>query len=100
MKVLDFGLAKIAASGHGAHVDSSLPTEMRTRDGVVMGTVPYMSPEQAQGRALDHRYEKAFEDRTPNMVFASVGVRISPELVGNKRYDAIIRRMGFPDTAR
>jgi len=55
VKVLDFGLAKIAASGEGAPVNSSLPTDMRTQEGVVMGTVPYMSPEQAQGRALDSR---------------------------------------------
>ncbi len=55
VKVLDFGLAKVAASGDGARVDSELPTDMRTQEGVVMGTVPYMSPEQAQGRPLDHR---------------------------------------------
>jgi serine/threonine protein kinase/Tfp pilus assembly protein PilF len=55
VKVLDFGLAKVAASGDTAPVDSELATDMRTQEGVVMGTVPYMSPEQAQGRALDHR---------------------------------------------
>jgi serine/threonine protein kinase/Tfp pilus assembly protein PilF len=55
VKVLDFGLAKVAASGDTGHVDSQLATDMRTQEGVVVGTVPYMSPEQAQGRALDHR---------------------------------------------
>jgi serine/threonine protein kinase/Tfp pilus assembly protein PilF len=55
VKVLDFGLAKVAASGGGAQIDSQLPTDMRTQEGVVMGTVPYMSPEQVQGRPLDHR---------------------------------------------
>ncbi|MDL2718905.1 MAG: serine/threonine-protein kinase, partial [Acidobacteriota bacterium] len=55
VKVLDFGLAKVAAPGDGALVDSELATDMRTQEGVVVGTVPYMSPEQAQGRALDRR---------------------------------------------
>jgi len=55
VKVLDFGLAKIAGSGHRAQADSEVPTEMRTREGAVMGTMPYMSPEQVQGQAVDHR---------------------------------------------
>jgi len=55
VKVLDFGLAKVAGSGDGAQGGSELPTEMKTREGVVMGTVPYMSPEQVSGRPLDHR---------------------------------------------
>jgi len=53
VKVLDFGLAKIAVQQEAA--ESALPTEARTRDGVVMGTVPYMSPEQVSGRPVDHR---------------------------------------------
>jgi TolB-like protein/Flp pilus assembly protein TadD len=53
VKVLDFGLAKMSqASGPS---ESALPTEAQTRDGVVMGTVPYMSPEQVSGRPVDHR---------------------------------------------
>jgi two-component system, LytTR family, response regulator len=49
VKVLDFGLAKLEApKGHDE-------TQLMTDAGVVMGTVAYMSPEQALGRDLDHR---------------------------------------------
>jgi len=41
-------------------------------------------------------YEKASEDRTPNMAYASIMPRIDPGLAGNPRYEAIVRRMGFP----
>ena len=54
VKVLDFGLAKVAAAGDAQRGDAA-PTELQTRDGIVMGTLPYMSPEQVQGRPLDHR---------------------------------------------
>jgi TolB-like protein/class 3 adenylate cyclase/Tfp pilus assembly protein PilF len=40
-------------------------------------------------------YEKAFADRTPNMVYAAILPRLSPELAGNPRFEAIIERMGF-----
>jgi TolB-like protein/Tfp pilus assembly protein PilF len=53
VKVLDFGLAKVRSSEEPA--DSELPTEAQTREGVVMGTVPYMSPEQVSGRTVDTR---------------------------------------------
>ena len=43
-------------------------------------------------------YEKAFADRTPNMVYASIMPRLNLELVGNARFEAIVRRMGFPRT--
>jgi serine/threonine-protein kinase len=50
VKILDFGLAKVAASSEGASFCSELPTEMQTREGVVMGTVPYMSPNSSRDR--------------------------------------------------
>jgi Tol biopolymer transport system component len=57
-KVLDFGLAKLRArEGAAAEAqDSTLPTATRGTDpGTVLGTAGYMSPEQAQGKAVDHR---------------------------------------------
>jgi len=55
IKVLDFGLAKLAPQT--TKFDSAAPTEMlsQTKPGVVMGTVSYMSPEQARGLPLDGR---------------------------------------------
>jgi serine/threonine protein kinase len=52
VKVLDFGLAKIAA----AHPrDETFTIEDETRSGVILGTASYMAPEQAQGKPVDKR---------------------------------------------
>jgi serine/threonine protein kinase len=49
VKVLDFGIASIATP------DAARESAKLTRVGVVMGTVAYMSPEQATGQAVDER---------------------------------------------
>jgi two-component system, LytTR family, response regulator len=56
VKVLDFGLAKILPlTGTEIPSSSQLATQFLTSGGVVLGTVSYMSPEQALGRDVDHR---------------------------------------------
>jgi serine/threonine protein kinase/sugar lactone lactonase YvrE len=53
IKVLDFGLAKISKTTESAQSEAA--TQVKTNPGVVMGTVSYMSPEQALGRETDAR---------------------------------------------
>ena len=48
VKVLDFGLAKVA----GAPLASEGTTAVATGEGRIRGTVAYMSPEQAEGKPL------------------------------------------------
>ena len=58
VKVVDFGLAKLSEPSSTASAsDSDAPTRalVNTREGVVMGTASYMSPEQAKGIDLDAR---------------------------------------------
>jgi len=55
LKILDFGLAKLREEAHGLRPDSQLATATATEPGRVLGTVAYMSPEQAQGKPVDHR---------------------------------------------
>jgi eukaryotic-like serine/threonine-protein kinase len=56
VKVLDFGLAKLSTSA-APMVQSDIPTRavIRTDPGIVMGTMQYMSPEQARGLKVDQR---------------------------------------------
>jgi serine/threonine protein kinase len=53
IKVLDFGLAKDVRVDKSS--DATLTSAAQTAVGVVLGTLPYMSPEQIAGRAIDHR---------------------------------------------
>ena len=109
-KFLDFGLAKLAPRprrvaemvGASALPTASIEPEHLTSPGEVMGTVAYMSPEQARGEELDARtdlfsfgavlYEMAtgrqpFTGNTSAMIFTAIltqaptpPVRLNPEL--------------------
>jgi len=99
IKVLDFGLAKI--SSDAAQSAASMATELQTRDGVVVGTLPYMSPEQVAGRPMDHRtdifslgvilYEMASGRRpfqgASSIELASAILRDTPPLISDVRPD-------------
>ena len=75
LKVLDFGLAKFMETANTA--SSSLAITMgQTAVGVILGTVSYMSPEQALGRPVDQRTD----------IF-SLGVVIYEMLAGSLPFD-------------
>lgn len=54
VKVLDFGLARVGGSDGADHTMAATQAPI-TAHGVIVGTMPYMSPEQVEGRALDPR---------------------------------------------
>ena len=55
VKVLDFGLAKLIEKESPASNSNEDPTLARTTPGTVLGTIAYMSPEQARGKEVDAR---------------------------------------------
>jgi len=100
VKVLDFGLAKLETAVGGSKVPRD-ETQVMTSAGVVMGTVAYMSPEQALGRDMDHRtdlfslgvvlYEMAtarlpFPGTTPSETMARI-LSSQPEAIARFNYD-------------
>ncbi len=90
VKILDFGLAKLRAKGPETEGGlSSVPTESRslTESGMLLGTAPYMAPEQVEGREVDSRTdlfafgavvyematgERAFEGESAASVIAAI----------------------------
>ncbi len=89
VKLLDFGLAKALAPAPTMESLTSAPTAAKdvTRPGMVLGTVPYMAPEQLQGRDTDSRADifalgavlhematgrKAFEGASPVSIMSAI----------------------------
>jgi serine/threonine protein kinase/Tol biopolymer transport system component len=91
VKVLDFGVAKITGAGNATSDDR--PTAPITIEGIVVGTVAYMSPEQAQGHAIDRRTDiwafgcVLFEMLTGRRLFQGQGVVESLAAVLTKEPD-------------
>ena len=75
-KVADFGLAKLRADA-SLEGETVAATEGITGEGRVLGTVPYMSPEHIQGKAVDQRSD----------VF-SLGLVLHELFTGHRVYDA------------
>lgn len=104
VKVLDFGLAKLAPH-HASMAESQATTKsmVKTNPGTVMGTVSYMSPEQARGQEVDSRtdiwslgvvlYEMVtrrvpFAGETPSHVIVSILEIQPPRLVHDREVTA------------
>jgi serine/threonine protein kinase/tetratricopeptide (TPR) repeat protein len=96
-KILDFGLAKLTPDTKGAGV-SAMPTgtaeDLLTSPGTAVGTVAYMSPEQARGNELDARTDLfsfgavLYEMATGRMAFSGQSAAVI--------HDAILNRAPIP----
>ena len=58
VKILDFGIARLLPSLEASGVNTETSTEIATQPGTTLGTVAYMSPEQACGQLVDFRSDQ------------------------------------------
>jgi eukaryotic-like serine/threonine-protein kinase len=99
-KILDFGLAKLVPAGTNVGV-SKMPTatagELLTSPGTTMGTMAYMSPEQARGEELDARTDLfsfgavLYEMATGRMAFSGSTAAIVHEAILNRAPVSVAR---------
>ena len=95
VKVLDFGLAKLTEQRGPVDPEAETRAQIKTDPGIKMGTVQYMSPEQARGRDIDSRTDLwslgivlfemvsgrvPFQGETPSHVVVSILESEPPEL--------------------
>jgi Tol biopolymer transport system component len=77
-KVLDFGLAKLAAPlASGVTLTAEMPTSPVTEEGTIVGTLQYMSPEQVAGQQIDSRSD-----------LFSLGAVLYEMVTGNRAFEA------------
>src|SRR5438128_2926587 len=99
VKMLDFGLAKLSTvpSENDLTPESELATKVKTSPGVVMGTVNYMSPEQAMGRDVDHRTDLfslgvvLYEMATGRVPFSGASLTETIDRIAHAQPEAIAR---------
>ena len=99
-KILDFGLAKVVPAGSSG-VASQMPTasaeELLTSPGATMGTVAYMSPEQARGEELDSRTDLfsfgavLYEMATGRMAFPGKNAAVIHDAILNRAPTPLVR---------
>jgi serine/threonine-protein kinase len=95
-KVLDFGLAKVRLPRLES-LSSEMATEKLTAPGIVMGTVQYMSPEQALGKVVDHRTDifsfgvVMYEMATGRLPFSAATATETIERITHAQPEAIAR---------
>ena len=96
VKVLDFGLAKIARP-EGPVVRSDVSTVVSTETGVVLGTLQYMSPEQVLGKEVDHRTDifslgiVLYEMATGRLPFAGTSSSETTDRILHRQPEALAR---------